>query len=95
MSAVPQVTSAVYFAEDICERLQISRSTLKRLRRVNAFPIPELPSFDKRPRWAIADVEAFIATKRKIVTHGRQSARLRAVPCPNPVLSTPLMRMAK
>lgn len=79
MSASAKPASAVYFAEDICQRLQISRSTLQRLRRVQAFPIPELPAFDKRPRWAIADVETFIATKRQVVTHGRQSRRLRVV----------------
>lgn len=53
--------SLIYFAEDVCHALGISRSTLKRLRRHGAFPIPELPALDKRPRWSRAAVERFVA----------------------------------
>lgn len=67
---------AVYFAEDVCARLGMSRTTLKRLRRAEAFPIPELPPLDRRPRWSIEEVEAFIASKRRV--HGR-TVRLRSV----------------
>lgn len=76
-------TRGVYFSEDVCERLQISRSTLKRLRRVGAFPIPELKSLDRRPRWAIADVEAFLAHRQP------QSARLRLAGQGNRVAGQP------
>jgi predicted DNA-binding transcriptional regulator AlpA len=53
----------VYFAEDVCRALGISRSTLKRLRRFRAFPIPELPALDNRPRWSRAAVEAFVEAR--------------------------------
>ena len=46
---------------DICRELRISLTTLKRLRRHGAFPIPELPSLDKRHRYARRDVDAFLA----------------------------------
>jgi Helix-turn-helix domain len=52
---------AVLFDADICDELRISRTTLKRLRRARAFPIPELPSLDKKHRYARIDVEAFLA----------------------------------
>jgi len=53
---------------DICRELKISRRTLQRLRRHRAFPIPELPSLDKHPRWSGADVEKFLARQ----PHGAQ-----------------------
>jgi hypothetical protein len=56
---------AVCLIDDICRELQISRSTLKRLRRAGAFPIPELPSLDKHPRWSRAAVEKFLEGQRK------------------------------
>lgn len=43
---------SVCFIEDVCRELRISRRTLERLRRHGAFPIRELPSLDKRPRWS-------------------------------------------
>jgi len=63
-----------YFAEDICAILQISRSTLERRRRARTFPIPELPSLDKRPRWTVAAVETFLAKQ-----HGPTVARRTVV----------------
>lgn len=67
----------VYFVEDVCQALGLSRRVLDRLRRHRAFPIPELPALDKRPRWAKADVEAFVANKDAVAAlRGRH---LRAV----------------
>lgn len=51
----------VMFDADVCDELRISVRTLKRLRRARVFPIPELPSLDKRHRYARRDVEAYIA----------------------------------
>jgi predicted site-specific integrase-resolvase len=52
---------AVLFDDDICRALRISLTTLKRLRRAGAFPIPELPSLDKRHRYSPRDLEAYLA----------------------------------
>ena len=52
---------AVLLDADICRELRISLTTLKRLRRHGAFPIPELPPLDKRHRYARRDVDAYLA----------------------------------
>jgi hypothetical protein len=49
---------------DVCRILQLSRRTLQRLRRHGAFPIAELPSLDKHPRWSGAAVQKFIDGQR-------------------------------
>ena len=41
----------VCFDADICRIFKISHTTLKRLRKHGAFPIAELPSFDKSHRY--------------------------------------------
>lgn len=61
MAAEAHAGAAVLFDEDICAELRISLRTLKRRRRAGAFPIPELPSLDKRHRYARRDVDAFLA----------------------------------
>lgn len=71
-----QPTRRVYFLEDVCRELRCSRSTVKRLRRFGAFPIPELPSIDKRPRWSADAVEAFLHSQQSAMPASR---RLRAV----------------
>lgn len=53
---------AVCFVEDVARILRTSRRTIDRLRRHGCFPVPELPSLDKRPRWAGADVERYLAS---------------------------------
>lgn len=58
MSDIP----AVCFIDDIVRLLRMSDSTVRRLRRYGAFPIPELPSLDKRPRWSGEAVRRFIET---------------------------------
>lgn len=50
---------------DLCRILQISRTTVEKLRRHGMFPIPELPALDKRPRWSGAAVRAFLESKRQ------------------------------
>lgn len=62
----------VCFIPDICRALGISRSTVKRLRRHRAFPIPEMGALDKRPRWSGSKVREFRETGVSI-RHGRQS----------------------
>ena len=48
---------------DVCRIFKISLTTLKRLRRRGAFPIPELPSFDKAHRYSRHDVVACLARR--------------------------------
>lgn len=56
---------AVCFLDDVCRVLRISRTTAERLRRHKAFPIPELPPLDKRPRWSGAAVAAFLDERKR------------------------------
>lgn len=53
----------VCFIADLCRILGVSRTTVEKLRRHRAFPIPELPALDKRPRWSGAAVRAFLDSK--------------------------------
>lgn len=68
MSA-PQTSDAVLFLEDVCRELKVARRTVERLRRHGAFPIPELPALDKRPRWSRSAVNAFLEQRQ--LTHAR------------------------
>lgn len=52
---------AVLFIADLVRELRVSRTTIEKLRRFGCFPIPELRSLDKRPRWSRAAVDAFLA----------------------------------
>lgn len=63
----------VYFIDDLCRELRVSRRVLQNLRRHRAFPVPELPSLDKRPRWSAAAVDAFLNS------HTDQPAPLRVI----------------
>jgi hypothetical protein len=56
---------SVLFLPEVCARLRISLTTAKRLRRARAFPIPELPSLDARPRFSSCDVDAYITRKTR------------------------------
>ena len=51
---------AVLFLEDVADMLRVSRSTIERRRRAGTFPIPELPSLDRRPRWSVKAVEQYL-----------------------------------
>lgn len=55
----------VCLIEDVARALKTSVRTIQRRRRFGAFPIPELPSIDKRPRWAGEDVRRFLASARQ------------------------------
>jgi hypothetical protein len=66
--------SAVLFDDDLSVVPRTSVSTIKRLRRAGPFPIPELPSFDKRHRYARKDVDAFLARENRLVLARRRSA---------------------
>lgn len=57
MSELPDVL----FLPDVCRVLRTSRSTVEKLRRHGCFPIAELPSIDKRPRWSRQAVEQYLA----------------------------------
>lgn len=56
------MTPRVYFIDDICRELRVSRRVLENLRRHRAFPVPELPALDRRPRWSAAAVDAYLAS---------------------------------
>lgn len=49
-----------YLIDDVARFLKTSRRTIERLRRHGAFPIPELPSVDKRARWGGADILKYL-----------------------------------
>ena len=67
----------ILFLEDLCRALRVSRRTVERLRRHGAFPIPTLPSLDKRPRWSRAAVEAFLnSDETPVTTRRRRPAKL-------------------
>jgi hypothetical protein len=52
---------SVCFIADLVVALRTSRTTIERLRRYRRFPIRELPSLDKRPRWAGEDVRRYLS----------------------------------
>ena len=54
--------AAILFIDEVASVLRVSRSTIERRRRDGTFPIPELPSFDNRPRWSRQAVETFLAS---------------------------------
>jgi hypothetical protein len=65
----------VYFLDEVGTFLRVSRSTLERLRRVDALPIAELPSLDKRPRFSGAAILKFITEGGRLPVRGwRKSA---------------------
>lgn len=64
---ISAVLLAVLLDADICRELRISLTTLKRLRRQRAFPIPELlPALDKRHRYSRRDVDAYLARQGSV-----------------------------
>lgn len=71
---------AVLFLEDVADILRMSRSTIERRRRNGTFPIPELPSIDRRPRWSRTEVERFVEEGgRTPAGRGRPRTNDRAV----------------
>jgi predicted site-specific integrase-resolvase len=64
----------VYFLDEVCGFLRVSRRTAERLRRYGAFPIPELRALDKRPRFSGADILRYLEGQSS-VRHAR-SVRL-------------------
>jgi hypothetical protein len=52
---------AVCFMADVAKALRMSERNVRRLRSFGTFPIRELPSVDKRPRWSGEAVRRFIA----------------------------------
>lgn len=72
----------VYRMDEVCRVLQISRTTLKRQRRLGLFPIPECESLDRHPRWAVDAVEAWLLKQQPVAARGahrRQSRRFHLV----------------
>lgn len=63
----------VCFIGDVARAIRTSRRTIEKLRRARAFPIPELDSIDKRPRWAAVDVRAY-AERRLVKSRGFRKA---------------------
>lgn len=62
----------VLFIGDVARLFRVSRSTIERRRRQRAFPIPELPRIDNRPRWSRQQIEAFL----KPMTEGARRGRI-------------------
>lgn len=58
----------VCFIPDVCRALKVSRRTVERLLRFDAFPIPTLPALDRRHRWSGLAVRRW-----RDAEHGRQS----------------------
>jgi hypothetical protein len=54
----------VCFIDDLSRVLRISARTIRRARERRTFPIRELPSLDKRPRWAGEDVRRYLQGQR-------------------------------
>lgn len=50
----------ILFDADLCALFSISRTTLRKLRRLGAFPIAPMPALDKRARYSRSAVERFI-----------------------------------
>lgn len=50
----------VLFISELASLLRTSRSTIERRIRSGSFPIPPLPSLDKRSRWSRHAVEQFL-----------------------------------
>jgi hypothetical protein len=61
---VSETRDDVLFIEEVAKEIRTSVTTIRRLRRFGAFPIPELDSIDKRPRWGRADVERYKAREK-------------------------------
>jgi hypothetical protein len=66
--------SLVLFERDVCAFLGISLTTLKKLRRHGAFPIPELPALDKRHRYSRRDLDAYVNRETTLKLTGRRTA---------------------
>lgn len=69
MSVTPvlaEAIPAVCLLDDMARILKTSRRTIEKLRRTRTFPIPELPSFDKRPRWSGDVVRQYLATNGQV-----------------------------
>lgn len=75
MSAT-ETRPAVLFIDDLCRELRVARTTVEKLRRHRCFPIPEMRSLDKRPRWTRAAVDAFLADEQR-PTFGRRRSGAR------------------
>lgn len=56
----------VCLLDDLARVLKTSRRTIERRRKSGVFPIRELPSIDKRPRWSRDDVLKFLANQRSM-----------------------------
>lgn len=51
---------AVCFLDDVAYWLETSRRTVEKMRAARVFPIREMASIDKRPRWCGTDVRRFL-----------------------------------
>lgn len=57
---------SILFIDEVADLLRVSRSTIERRRRDGTFPIPQLPTFDSRPRWSRQAVERFLASSGEV-----------------------------
>lgn len=59
--------TGVYFLEDLCGFLNVSRRTLERRRSQGLLPLRELPSLDKRPRFSGAEILRYLHNERALL----------------------------
>lgn len=71
VAQAPEPVPDVCFIPDVCKALRVSRRTVERLLRFDAFPIEEIGKLDHRHRWSGAKVRAFRESGQSL--HGRQS----------------------
>jgi predicted DNA-binding transcriptional regulator AlpA len=69
--------SDILFIDDLATILRTSRTTIERRRRERAFPIPELPAIDNRPRWSRQAVDEFIRSSASMSHRSRSRAAHR------------------
>jgi hypothetical protein len=69
------LTPDILFIDDIPRLLRTSRPTIERRGRERSFPIPEVQSIDKRPRWRREDVLAFLTSSPQLIVRRRSVGR--------------------
>ena len=58
---VQELRAGILFIEDVAQAIGTSVTTIKRKLAAGTFPIPTLPSADRRHRWTVTDVQRYVA----------------------------------
>jgi hypothetical protein len=56
---VKELRDGILFIEDVAEAIDTSVTTIKRKLAAGTFPIPTIPSADRRHRWSVVDVQRY------------------------------------